>query len=76
MKQCAEAQSIPSADIMLPTKEFFADNDIIQQLWHRRGDFFFAKHEKKGRCFFAEGSKMVCTQLSCITKKFITLIYL
>ena len=55
MKQCAEAQSIPSADIMLPTKEFFADNDIIQQLWHRRGDFFFAKHEKKGRCFFAEG---------------------
>jgi hypothetical protein len=22
--------------------------------------FFFTKHEKKGRCFFAEGSKMVC----------------
>jgi hypothetical protein len=22
--------------------------------------FFFMKHEKKGRCFFAEGSKMVC----------------
>ena len=23
--------------------------------------FFFTKHEKKGRCFFAEGSKTVCT---------------
>jgi hypothetical protein len=22
--------------------------------------FFFTKHEKKGRCFFAEGSKTVC----------------
>jgi hypothetical protein len=22
--------------------------------------FFFMKHEKKGRCFFAEGSKTVC----------------
>jgi hypothetical protein len=22
---------------------------------------FFTKHEKKGRCFFAEGSKTVCT---------------
>jgi hypothetical protein len=24
------------------------------------GASFFAKHEKKGRCFFAEGSKTVC----------------
>jgi hypothetical protein len=23
---------------------------------------FFTKHEKKGRCFFAEGSKTVCTK--------------
>jgi hypothetical protein len=23
---------------------------------------FFTKHEKKGRCFFAEGSKTVCIQ--------------
>jgi hypothetical protein len=22
--------------------------------------FFFTKHEKNGRCFFAEGSKMAC----------------
>jgi hypothetical protein len=36
---------------------------------------FFTKHEKKGRCFFAEGSKMVWTQISCIAKKYITLIY-
>jgi hypothetical protein len=25
------------------------------------GASFFTKHEKKGRCFFAEGSKTVCT---------------
>jgi hypothetical protein len=24
------------------------------------GASFFTKHEKKGRCFFAEGSKTVC----------------
>jgi hypothetical protein len=36
---------------------------------------FFTKHENKGRCFFAKGSKMVCTQISCIVKKYITLIY-
>jgi hypothetical protein len=26
----------------------------------KHGAFFFTKHEKKGRCFFAEGSKTVC----------------
>jgi hypothetical protein len=81
-KQCAKAQSIPSTDIILHSREIFINNVIIQQPWQRmsysinRGDdFFFAKHEKKGRSFFAEGSKMVCTQISCITKKHITLIY-
>jgi hypothetical protein len=66
MEQRTEAQSIPSADIILHTKEIFVDNDIIHKLWHRMGDLFFAKHEKKGRCFFTEGSKMVCTQISYI----------
>jgi hypothetical protein len=37
---------------------------------------FFAKHEKKGRCFFAKGSKMICTHISCITKIYITLMYI
>jgi hypothetical protein len=39
MEQCAEAQSIPLTDIILHTKEIFVDNDIIQKLWHKRGDF-------------------------------------
>jgi hypothetical protein len=26
----------------------------------KEGASFFTKHEKKGRCFFAEGSKTVC----------------
>jgi hypothetical protein len=34
------------------------------------------KHEKKGRCFFAEGSKTVCVQISRIVKKYITVIYM
>jgi hypothetical protein len=28
--------------------------------FHEAWIFFFTKHEKKGRCFFAEGSKTVC----------------
>jgi hypothetical protein len=28
--------------------------------FHEAQIFFFVKHEKKGRCFFAEGSKTVC----------------
>jgi hypothetical protein len=55
-------------------RKIFVDNNIIQQLCYRRA-LFFMKHEKKGRCFFAKGSKMVCTQISCITKKYITLKY-
>jgi hypothetical protein len=34
------------------------------------------KREKKGRCFFASGSKTVCTKVSRITKKYITLTYI
>jgi hypothetical protein len=28
--------------------------------FHEAQIFFFMKHEKKGKCFFAEGSKTVC----------------
>jgi hypothetical protein len=40
------------------------------------GASFFTKHEKKGGCFFAEGSKTVCVQISRIVKKYITVIYM
>jgi hypothetical protein len=33
MKQCAEAQSIPSTDIILHSKEIFVSNVIMQQSW-------------------------------------------
>jgi hypothetical protein len=39
----------------------------------KKGDFFSMKREKKGMCFFAYGSKTVCTKISRITKKHITL---
>jgi hypothetical protein len=34
----------------------FAKHGYFYEAWI----FFFTKHEKKGRCFFAEGSKTVC----------------
>jgi hypothetical protein len=36
MKQCAGAQSTPSAIIILHAKKIFIDSNIIQQLCHRR----------------------------------------
>jgi hypothetical protein len=33
---------------------------IVTQRLCYKGALFFTKHEKKGRCFFAEGSKTVC----------------
>jgi hypothetical protein len=41
----------------------------------KKGDFFL-KRENKGRCFFAAGSKTVCTKVPCFTKKYITSIYM
>jgi hypothetical protein len=41
----------------------------------KKGDFFL-KCEKKGRCFFASGSKTVCTKVPRITKKYITSTYM
>jgi hypothetical protein len=41
----------------------------------KKGDFFL-KCEKKGRCFFAVGSKMVCMKVPRITKKYITSTYM
>jgi hypothetical protein len=57
-----------SADITYYTKPTFVATGIRKIL--------FAKHEKKEMCSFAEGSKMLCTQISCITKKYITLVYI
>jgi hypothetical protein len=45
--------------ISLVTKEgifFFTKHGYFYEAWI----FFFTKHEKKGRCFFVEGSKTVC----------------
>jgi hypothetical protein len=69
MKGNTITQDMLSADISLYTKLIFVSSDI-------RRIFFFAKHEKKERCFFANSSKTVRTKISCITKKYITLIYI
>jgi hypothetical protein len=69
MKGNTIAQDMPSADIFSYIKLIFVSSDI-------RRIFFFAKHEKKGRCVFANNSKMVRMKVSCITKKYITLIYI
>jgi hypothetical protein len=69
MKGNTIAQDMPSADIFSHMKLIFVSSDI-------RRIFFFVKHKKKGRCFFANSSKTVHTKVSCITKKYITLIYM
>jgi hypothetical protein len=59
------------------------DNGILmQRIWQeihshfgKEGDFFL-KSEKKGTCFFAAGSKTICTKVSRITKKYITSTYM
>ena len=67
-KECAIAQHIPSADILNYTRPTFVNSGVRKTL--------FVKHEKKGRCFFAKGSKMVRTQISCVIKRYITLMYI
>jgi hypothetical protein len=81
IREGAATQSIPSVNILSYRKRVLDNSNTMQQLWQkaqyqmvRRGISFFMKHEKKGMCFFASSSKMVCTKVSCITKKYSTLI--
>jgi hypothetical protein len=48
MKECVVAQHMPLAGILYYTMLTFFNSGIRKIL-------FFAKHEKKGRCFFAKG---------------------
>jgi hypothetical protein len=50
MKQCAGAQSILSAIIILHAKKFFVDNNIIQQLCYIRA--LSLRSMKEGKVFF------------------------
>jgi hypothetical protein len=58
MKQCAEAQSIPSADTILHNREIFVSNVIIQQPWKsmrysiNRGGNFSLRSMKRRECVF------------------------
>jgi hypothetical protein len=54
MKECDVAQHMSSVEILYYTKLTFVNSGIGEIL-------FFAKHENKGRCFFAKGSKTVRT---------------
>jgi hypothetical protein len=69
MKGNTIAQDMPSVDIFSHMKLIFASSDI-------RRIFFIVKHEKKEMCFFTISSKTVRTKVSCITKKYTTLIYM
>ena len=64
MKQCAEAQSIPSVDIILQSREIFVGNVIIQQPWQRmrysinRGcDFSLQSMKRKEGVFSPKAQK-------------------
>ena len=59
-RNCAKTQnkvwrSVVSSTLL--SEEIYCLRSIIfSRIW-----IFFTKHEKKGRCFFAEGSKTICT---------------
>jgi hypothetical protein len=64
MKQCAEAQSIPSADTILHNREIFVSSVIIQQLWQsmrysiNRGDnFSLQSMKRRGGVFSPKAQK-------------------
>jgi hypothetical protein len=69
MKENTIAQDMPPTDIFSHIKLIFVNSDISRI-------FFFVKHEKGGKVFFANSSKTGRTKVSCITKKYITLIYI
>jgi hypothetical protein len=51
-----------SMDVFTKYGYFLQSMDVFTKIgyFHKAWIFFFTKHEKKGRCFFAEGSKKVC----------------
>jgi hypothetical protein len=69
MKGNTIAQDMPSTNIFSYMKLIFVSSDI-------RRIFFFAKHEKKEMCFFANKFKTLRMKVSCITKKYISLLYI
>jgi hypothetical protein len=56
-------ESVLRYEANLQQIQFYLESElttsVTQQLCYKRV-LFFTKHEKKGRCFFAEGSKTVC----------------
>jgi hypothetical protein len=63
---------VPSSIVLLYNNHDMIFNIVLA----KKRNSFFVKREKKGRCFFASGSKTVCTKVSRITKKYITLIHI
>jgi hypothetical protein len=76
------ARSMPSTSVFLYKIYAFDNGTLMQYLWQglrvqsaasaEKGIFIFMKREKKGRCFFACGSKTVRAKVSRSTKKYIT----
>jgi hypothetical protein len=64
---------------VLPTILFlhnvYTKNQISNSSFGKEGNFFL-KREKKGRCFFAVGSKMVCMKVPRFIKKYIASIHI
>jgi hypothetical protein len=73
-KQCAGAQSTPSAIIILHAKRIFVDNNIIQQMCYRMALSLRSMKRREG-VFSPKAQKWYVRKISCITKKYITLIY-
>jgi hypothetical protein len=57
---------------------FLRSMDILtkHEFFHEARIFFFTKHEKKGRCFFAKGSKTVCMKFHASQRSELQIIYI
>jgi hypothetical protein len=55
-RNTASSLGYEKGDPLFTKHNVFSETVYFYGIW-----IFFTKHEKKGRCFFAEGSKTVCT---------------
>ena len=83
MKQCAEAQSISSPDIIVLSREIFITNVIIQQSWqsmrysiNREGNFSLRSMKRREGVFSPKAQKWYVHKFYASQRNINTLVYI
>jgi hypothetical protein len=74
LSKYAGAQSVPSTIIILHVKKIFTDNNVIQHIL-QKGPFSLRNMKIREGVFSPKAQKWYVCKVSCIAKKYITLIY-